>query len=360
MDNRLKILGLTRYTVLGASSRIRFYQYIPALRALDLELEVSPLLRDEYVERLYEKQATNWSELLMDYLTRIIQLFRIRSYDLIWIEKELFPNLPAWFERMLGRMEIPYVVDYDDAVFHNYDSSQQLFKRYLGGKIDEVMRNASLVTCGNSYLAGRAHTAGAQRVEILPTVIDLERYSVTVPESCDLLVVGWIGSPSTVKYLDVVAEPLKELAKECRLQVRVIGAQFASTGLDVVCVPWSETTEVNEIQKFDIGVMPLVDSPWERGKCGYKLIQYMACGLPVVASPVGVNQEIVENGVNGYLAKTSDDWLKAFRLLGTDAAFRRDMGARGRFAVEQKYCLQVAAPHVVKLFRQVLAQRVLK
>jgi glycosyltransferase involved in cell wall biosynthesis len=154
----------------------------------------------------------------------------------------------------------------------------------------------------------------------------------------------------------MVTSPLKALAAECPLQLRVVGAQFASPSLDVVCAPWSEETEVSEIQRFDIGIMPLVDSPWERGKCGYKLIQYMACGLPVVASPVGVNEEIVVNGENGYLARTPDDWLTAFRMLSADAVFRRNMGAFGRLAVERKYCLQVTAPRVAKLFNDVMVQ----
>jgi glycosyltransferase involved in cell wall biosynthesis len=248
-------------------------------------------------------------------------------------------------------------VDYDDAVFHNYDLSGNPFKRFMADKIDRVMRQAALVTCGNSYIAERARAAGSRRVEIVPTVIDLERYSIAAPEKNIPLVIGWIGSPSTVKYLETVAITLKELAAECPLELRVVGAQFSLPGLDVVCVPWSEATEVNEIQKIDIGIMPLVDSPWERGKCGYKLVQYMACGLPVVASPVGVNEEIVTHGVNGYLARTSDDWLNAFRMLCADAESRRKMGALGRLSVEQKYCLQVMAPQVARLFHEVLDQR---
>ena len=356
-DNVVKILALTRYGQLGASSRLRFYQCLPALRALGIEVQLAPLLRDDYLRRFYENRATDWLALFKDYLSRLFTLLESRRFDLLWIEKELFPNLPAWFESLLAHRGIRYVMDCDDAVFHNYDSAANPLKRSLAGKIDTVMRHADLVICGNSYLAERARSAGARRVEIVPTVIDLERYPAMVPAENDRPVIGWIGSPSTVKYLEIVAAPLKELAAVCPLQLRVVGAQLAWHGLDVVCVPWTESTEVSEIRKFDIGIMPLADSPWERGKCGYKLIQYMACGLPVVASPVGVNRDIITQGQNGYLAGSPEEWKSALRSLCADADARRRMGARGRQTVEQVYCLQVTARRLAQLFHECLEQK---
>ena len=342
---------------MGASSRMRFYQYLPDLQSQGIEIEVSPLLSDGYLKRLYAKQATNWRGVINDYLKQMVRLLTVRDYDLLWIEKELFPNLPPWFEQVLARRGVRYVADYDDAVFHNYDQSLNPLKRLVRNKIDSVMQHAALVVCGNSYLAERACCAGARRVEVIPTVVDLNRYAVVKPREHGKLVIGWIGSPSTVKYLDLVAEPLKELARELPVQLRVVGASCAVPGLDVVCRTWTEAGEAEEIQQFDLGIMPLADSPWERGKCGYKLIQYMACGLPVVASPVGVNTEIVAHGVNGFLAQSQDEWLTAIRALSTDAASRRDIGARGRRSVEQNYCLQVTAPRLARLFHEILAGR---
>jgi glycosyltransferase involved in cell wall biosynthesis len=265
----------------------------------------------------------------------------------------MFPNLPAWFEQGLNLMGIRYVVDYDDAIFHNYDLSSNPLKRLFAKKIDKVMQGAALVVCGNAYLAERARQAGARRIEIVPTVVDLERYAVGDQKQGGRIVIGWVGSPTTAKYLEVVAPALQEIAAEFPVQLRVIGAQFDLPGLDVDCRLWSEESEVREIQNFDIGIMPLLDSPWERGKCGYKLIQYMACGVPGIASPVGVNKEIIANGVNGYLAASKDDWLSAFRLLCTNAQARRAMGEHGRRMVEQRYCLQVTGPFLAKLFQEV-------
>jgi glycosyltransferase involved in cell wall biosynthesis len=218
------------------------------------------------------------------------------------------------------------------------------------------MRGAELVVCGNAYLAERAWHAGAQRVATIPTVIDLERYSVLSSMARERIVVGWMGSLSTVKYLEIVAPALKALAAKLPLQLRVIGAQFALPGLEVDCRPWAEESEVNEIQDFDIGIMPLTDSPWERGKCGYKLIQYMACGKAVIASPVGVNQEIVQHEINGYLASTIDEWVYAFHTLCSNSQNRLAMGAQGRQLVEEKYCLQVTAPRMAQLFYEVVAE----
>lgn len=347
----MRVLALSRYGRLGASSRMRIYQYVPVLQAMGIEVEVSLLLSDNYIRRLYAGQATNWLGVFHDYLMRTVRLLSAKKFDLLWIEKELFPNLPAWFEQALRALNVRYVVDYDDAIFHNYDLSPHPAKRLLIDKIDKVMRHSALVVCGNAYLAERAHAAGARHVEIIPTVIDLERYEVGGPLSRDHFVIGWIGSPSTAKYLDLVAPALKALAAEFPLRLRVIGARFSWPGLDVDCRSWKEDSEAEEIQDFDIGIMPLIDSSWERGKCGYKLIQCMACGKPVIASPVGVNREIVVDGVNGYLASTGDEWIRAFRALLLDAQNRAAMGAQGRGFVEEKYCLQVTAPRLAQLFQ---------
>jgi glycosyltransferase involved in cell wall biosynthesis len=354
----MKILALTRYGRLGASSRMRTHQYVPIWQSMGIDIQVSPLLRDDYIKRLYAKQATNWYDVINDYLMQVVRLLSARKFDLLWIEKELFPNLPAWFEQALSALNMRYVVDYDDAIFHNYDLNLHPAKRLLADKIDKVMRNSALVVCGNAYLAERAHFVGSRNVEIVPTVVDLDRYSVTKSKIRPMLVVGWIGSPSTVKYLDVVLPALKIVAAEFPLQLRVIGAQFTSPGLDIDCRSWSEESEASEIQDFDVGIMPLIDSPWERGKCGYKLIQYMACGRPVAASPVGVNREIVEHGINGYLASTVDEWTHAFRALYSDSQYRLDMGEHGRRYVEEKYCLQVTAPRLFQLFHEAAIKRV--
>lgn len=352
----LKVLALTRYGRAGASSRIRFLQFLPHLEQLGVFVDVAPLLRDAYLTRLYAGAGRAMTEIAIDYLRRISQLFKVKQYDLLWIEKELFPDLPPWVETWLNRFGIRYVVDYDDAIFHNYDLSRNPLRRFLAKKIDSVMRSASVVVCGNRYLAERAQRAGSKAVEILPTVVDLDRYSVRPTESSSLVTIGWIGSPATAKYLSLVAPSLKLLAEKFPLKLCVVGANPEMEGVEVVSRQWSELSEVGDIQSFDIGIMPLEDSPWERGKCGYKLIQYMACGIPVVGSPIGVNQEIVRHGQNGYLASTPDEWVGVLSDLIADSVRRTHMGTVGRGLVEQEYCVQVVAPKLADVFSRVIYQ----
>ena len=337
---------------------MRFLQYIPLLEAGGVEVCVSPLLSDEYLKTYYAGRSAHWMGLFIVYLRRMLVLLKVRKYELIWIEKELFPNFPAWFEMLLIRFGVAYVVDYDDAIFHNYDLSVNPLKKLMSRKIDKVMRASDLVVCGNAYLAERASQAGARRVEVLPTVIDLQRYTVSHTDDRKTIVLGWVGSPATVKYLEGISSVLQRLSAKFSIRLCVIGAEFFAEGLDVECRPWTEENEVTDIQDFDIGIMPLHDSPWERGKCGYKLIQYMACGLPCVASPVGVNETIIKNGINGYLASNMEEWFETLNLLCVDTEARRSMGDQGRQMVEQTYCIQVTAPRLARLFAEVVAAEV--
>lgn len=350
----MRLLILPRYGALGASSRLRMLQYEGALRAEGWQVDVAPLLDDAYVTGLYAGNVAAWP-VVRSYLQRLRTLLSRRHYDVIWVEKELFPWLPSLLELALIPRRTALVVDYDDAVFHRYDEHRSAFVRQvLGRKIDAVMRRANVVTAGNEYLAQRARSAGCRRVEWLPTVIDLDRYPPgMVAKSAGPVVVGWIGSPSTAGYLQMVAPALIELTRAQPLRCVAIGAradQVAGTPFEAW--PWTEDTEVALLRQLDIGIMPLPDAPWERGKCGYKLIQYMACSLPVVASPVGVNRDIVRAGENGYLATTPRGWVDALAALVQDPARRAAMGANGRRQVEDVYCLQTQAARLAAMLKQ--------
>ena len=284
--------------------------------------------------------------------SRAADLCRVRRYDLVWIEKEIFPFFPAIAEWLVTRLGIPYVVEYDDATFHRYDLHANAAVRILlGRKIDSVMRNASLVIAGNEYLADRASRAGALRIEIVPTVIDLQRYACVSREASEPVVVGWIGSPATSAYLLTIAPAIEALATGPGVRFVAVGASADSVAeLPLEVIAWSEETEVSTLQTFDIGVMPLADSPWEKGKCGYKLIQFMACSLPVVASPVGVNEKIIRHGDNGYLwAASLEEWERSLQDLVRDRELRREMGDRGRADVESTYCVQVQVPRLQQM-----------
>jgi glycosyltransferase involved in cell wall biosynthesis len=351
--NFMRVLVLPRYGVQGASSRLRFYQFLPALKAAGLDSSVSPLIDDGLLLRKYRTHRYGAVPLLVSYAQRVRALLSGRRFDLLWIEKEALPWLPAWVEKaLLGRT--PYVLDFDDAIFHNYDRHHSAWVRSaLGSRIDKLMAGAQVVIAGNGYLAKRAGEAGASRVQIMPTVVDLERYLLKpVTSSCGRVRIVWIGSPSTARYLSMIAEPLADLARTHEFTLRVIGdSRVHLSGVDVETVEWSADSEAAMIRECDIGVMPLANTEWELGKCAYKLIQYMACGLPTVASPVGSNTEVTVDGRTGYLAYDASDWTARLSALMTSETLRRRLGAEGRARVEQSYSLQRIAPLLTEALR---------
>ena len=347
-----KILLLSRYGNLGASSRYRSYQYIPYLRKEGIEITVAPLFDNDYINDLYAGRKKNLLKVLRVYAKRIINLYHVRGFDVIWIEKEALPWLPAWIEHKLGLTKVTYIVDYDDAIFHRYDQHHfKLIRWILGKKIDRIIQYAALVLVGNEYLLERAKKAGARRIELLPTVVDLRKYPSTFFNDNDIFIIGWIGSPITSHYLKLVIPALEEICKNNTARLVLIGAKREDlpTNIPVKYVSWSEETETKEIQKFDVGIMPLPNNVWERGKCGLKLIQYMACGKPVIGSSVGVNKKIIKHGINGYQARNIDEWIWAINKLKDDPKLRQKMGKAGRKIVEKNYCLQVTAPKLLKI-----------
>jgi glycosyltransferase involved in cell wall biosynthesis len=347
----MRVLALPRYERLGASSRVRMYQYIPYLAGHGIHVEASAFLCDDYVTRLYSG-GSRGGRILDAYRRRLRVLRHIAQFDLIWIEKEALPWMPAWAERRIERLRIPYIVDYDDATFHNYDSHRlPAVRAILGRKIDEVMRRAAIVVAGNTYLAGRATTAKARRVEIVPTVVDLDHYPIEPREQNPTFTVGWIGTPVTAPYLRVAENGLAAVCRNGAARLVTVGSgPIRLDGVPLEVRAWTEETEAAGMRCVDAGIMPLPDAPWERGKCGYKLIQYMACAKPIVASPVGVNCQIVDHEVNGFLASSTEEWERALFSLRDDAETRGRMGRAAREKVERLYSLQVTAPRMLALF----------
>jgi len=353
----MRILLLSRYERLGSSSRVRFYQYTPYLVSEGIEIQEAPLLSDEYILRLYDGKSVNTASIIKAYIRRISWLLRSRTFDLLWIEKEVLPWLPAWAEFLLS-IRIPYVVDYDDAVFHRYEYHQsRIMRNLLGKKIDNVMQYATLVIAGNEYLAQRAQQAGTKWVEIIPSVVDVEQYPVKKVKKG--LNIGWIGSPATASFLNALSSILEKLVEYSDVRLTLIGAGKIDPlpGISKTLLPWNESTEVADLQTFDVGIMPLSDGPFERGKCGYKLIQYMASGLPVIASPVGVNKRIVEPGKNGYLASTDNEWFDALEQLKVSIEKRQQMGLAGRKKAKENYNVHVTAPRLIELFQSVVERK---
>lgn len=264
---------------------------------------------------------------------------KLSSFDMVYVDREIFDNETTDMEERFRSSCRRLVIDLDDAVFLRYPD-----------KFDRLLKMADLVICGNRYLVEYARPKSSRRC-LVPTSVDLEMYSVRSEKIADIPVIGWMGTAGNVRYLSVAAEALRRLAAEQKFELRIIAPNLDElksmdlSGVQIRHEFWTPETETHQLQQFDVGLMPLfADQPWDVYKCGAKLIQYLAVGVPGVASPVGVNSEILDNDQNGYCAQTTEDWLNALRQLLQSPALRRQMGLRGRRTVEDRYSIQANYP----------------
>jgi glycosyltransferase involved in cell wall biosynthesis len=337
----MKVLFLTKYSRMGASSRLRSYQYFPFLISNSVDVTVSPLFNDNYLTNIYAGRK-NIKDIFLSYFKRFLILFTLFKYEVVLIEYELFPFLPAWGERLMKLFGVKYIVDYDDAIFHNYDLSKSfLIKNLLGNKIDIVMKLSNAVIVGNEYLEQRAIRSGSKRIYVIPTVIDTHNYHINDTHNKGSFMIGWIGSPSTFKYLLSLRNAIEKLNYNYNITIIHIGSNRLLNWplIKEEQIDWTEQSEINSIRRFDVGVMPLFDTKWEKGKCSFKLIQYMGCSLPVVASAIGMNKQVVTIN-NGFLVNSMEEWYIALERYILDKNLRLIHGKNGRRIVELNYSLE--------------------
>jgi glycosyltransferase involved in cell wall biosynthesis len=354
----IKVLILPRYDAQAASCRHRFLQYIPFLTQQGFECTVSPLFDMVYTREVLRNGRRRTGAAALSLARRLLTILGSRQYDLLVVYAELLPYAPPALEWWLWRSRMPYVLDFDDAFFHRYDRhSSALVRSMLGSKIATVVKYATVNCAGSEYLAEYARHF-SERVELVPTVVDITRFPASPPPTAgDRFRIGWIGSPSTTAHLQGVVPELREFCRNRNAEVVAIGARpFETDGLPVRWVEWAEATEVAELARTDVGIMPLPSSEWAAGKCGFKLIQTMACWRPVVASPVGENCRIVEEGVSGFFA-ADGQWFQALDRLYSSPGLRQQLGIHGRRQIEQRYSLQVWQPRVARLWKDAAATR---
>ena len=337
---------------MAGSSRMRSFQYFPFLEEEDYEITVKPFFDEAYLKDFYAGKK-NIFAVLKSYIRRFFVLFSVFKYDKIVVEKEIFPFLPASAEMLLNVFDRKYIVDYDDAIFHNYDkNSKPIIRKFLGNKIAKVMKYSSMVVAGNTYIAEYAKKSGAKKIEIIPTVIDLERYSIKNHTENKSFIIGWIGTKTTFeKHLLPCRNWIKSLQQNNpNIHFHIVGiTDNMDLGENVKYIQWTEETEVSEIQKMNVGIMPLQDSDWEKGKCAYKLIQYAACGIPGIASDVGMNSEVCIENKTGFIANNEEEWQEKILFLKNNPIARNEMGKNARTLVEEKYCIQATAGKWIKI-----------
>ncbi len=338
--------------------RYRIEQWEPLLKGYGVELTHQPFEDEELHTLLYQPgHLTQKLKLVSKAVQRRRSLMRsVRNFDLVYLFREAALLGPPIFERWLRYTGVPIVFDFDDAIFVSYKSPSNGYLSYLkfAAKAKAVCRLSSHVMVGNPYLAGFASRFN-DRVTVVPTTIDTDKYLVQEKDTADVPVIGWTGSYSTVQHLDTIRGALKKLAAREKFRLRVIGTPtYELEGIDVDAMLWRSETELEDLRQVDIGVMPLPDDDWSKGKCGLKALQFMALGIPTICSPVGVNTDIIQDGENGFIAGTEDEWVEKMSQLLRSAALQRTLGRAGRETVERKYSARVQAPRVFEIWHSVL------
>jgi glycosyltransferase involved in cell wall biosynthesis len=362
----IRVLALSPIPEEGAGCRFRIAQFIPYLESVGIQVTLSSLFNADFFHLVYKpghyvRKAVTFAGLS---LKRLDSLRAASRFDAILIYREIFPIGPAVIERLLGmRRRPPIVFDFDDAIFLPSVSDANRVIRALKqpGKVATIIRHSDHVIVGNEYLASYARQF-SRAVTVIPTCVDttkfvpsLEAVSRNGSEGSRQPVVGWIGSPTTAAYVRRLATVFRRVRERHPFLLRVSGTgdSFDVSGVETENALWTLGGEVQLFNTCDVGVYPLFDDEWSKGKCGFKAIEFMACGVPVVAAAVGVNREIIDDGANGFLASTEDEWVEKLGRLLADRELRRRFGEAGRRVVEERYSLKVQAPRLAATLREV-------
>ena len=345
------------------AQRFRFEQYLDHLEANGFEPRLSYLISEEDDHALYAAghYGAKFRILLKSAYRRWLDTLRASEYDIIFVQREAFMTGTTLFESAFGRSRAKLVFDFDDAIWLPNVSSQNRILRWLkdSGKTARIIRMADLVFAGNPYLAQYAASYN-DRVEVIPTTIDTDHYRRTSREDRGSVCIGWSGSVTTIQHFEHAVPALMEITRRYgdRVRFKVIGdAGYQRPELGIRGDAWSRENEVADLNEIDIGIMPLPDDAWARGKCGLKGLQYMALEIPTVMSPVGVNTDIVEDGRNGFLASTTEEWVEVLSRLIESPALRQQIGRAGRETVVEGYSVESQKDRYIRCFNELLEAR---
>ncbi|HAX61176.1 MAG TPA: hypothetical protein DCX95_01255 [Elusimicrobia bacterium] len=338
------------------ASRFRVLQYIKYLKQAGFIPTVKPTVPDkDFSPRQLFPKLYNFNKWLARVISLFLYLYMLLNrmfdvlasirYDIVFLQRDLYSIRQPMLEKLLSILNKNIIFDFDDAIF--------LQNRK---KIARIIQLSKHVIVGNSYLEKFAKTF-TNNVTVIPTVIDTSKYHLRHENTSEQVIIGYVGSSSTLNYLSNIKNCLLYLTKKYNnIQIRILsiftGTKFTFIE-NSVYIEWTPENEISEISRFDIGLMPLDDNEWTRGKCGAKILQYMAGGIPTVASPVGVNSEIIQDGFNGFLASTDEIWIKKLSILIENRELRKQMGIAGRKTVEEKYSVEVNFPKLIEVLKKV-------
>lgn len=360
----MKVLALASYPTQAAATRFRLEQFVGPLSERGITLTIRPFLDAKLFEQLYQPRAIPHTTLglLKSGVRRFKDLLTARSTDVVLVQREAMMFGPPLIEWLVTHAcTRPMMLDLDDATYVPYTSPTygRLGKALKWfSKTDDLIRWASIVTCGNRAIAEYVTSKGTRAV-VIPTVVHTDIFRPATRPQGRELVLGWVGTHSTFPYLESLFPVLRKLAEDHQFRLRIVGAgrkEVSIPGVQIENLEWKLEREVEDFQSFDIGLYPIVPGmyadEWAAGKSGFKAIQYMAVGIPYVACPVGAIKEIGEVGVTHFYATTNDEWRSALTTLILDRERREKMGAAGRCQALENFGLSAQADKLAEALRE--------
>lgn len=328
------------------SQRFRFEQYLEFLKQNGYDYDFSFLITPEDDKIFYSpgnlfKKGTIF---LKCFMKRLGDAMKANQYDIIFIQREAFMTGTTFFEKQFARSKAKVIFDFDDSIWmQNVSDANKKFSFLKdASKTSSIIALSDMIFAGNQYLADYAKPFNTN-IRIVPTTIDTDEYQRMEQPGDGRVCIGWSGSITTIQHFKFAVSALLKIKEKYgnRIKIKVIGdANYKNDELDVISLNWNKQDELRELSSFDIGIMPLPDDEWAKGKCGLKGLQYMALEIPTIMSPVGVNSQIIQSGVNGFLATTDDEYIQAISTLIDNEILRKKMGAEGRRTVVEQYSVK--------------------
>lgn len=363
MSDTLRVLALATYPDLGAATRLRVAQYVPLLAEQGIAVDVRPFLSQRIFTGMYDRKRVliTAGGIVTGIARRARDVLRLGDYDVVFLQREaalVGPPVVEW----LAKRRLPVVLDLDDSTY--LERKSDVFGPLAAvlksqGKTDRLIRWSEHVVCGNPTIAAYVEQFG-KPTTILPTIVDLDRYTPRAQSNENELTVGWIGTHSTFAYWRTLLPVFRRLAQTHRFRLRIIGGRVEDVSVDGVQVeslPWSLDRELDDLRSFDVAVYPMTKDEWAEGKSGLKAIEYLSCGIPYVATPVGVVAEIGIAGETHLEADSEDEWYDALSRLLTDASLRERMSRSGRAYAEEHYSTRRTATTLGHVLREAATKK---
>ena len=358
----MKVLFIVPYPTEGPSNRYRVEQYLPFLKDNGISYCLRPFITSKFYKMLYSKgnRLKKTAYFLLGYIKRLTDIVRAINYDIIFIHIEAFPFGPPFFEWIFYSMKKPIIFDFEDAIYLSFSDGAGRFRRLkFPQKFYPNLTMSSHIMVCNNYLKDK-FSGYNSNITVIPTSIDTDKFKVrNIKDSNNNLLIGWIGSHTTLICLNQIIPVLQKLSQRYEFSLKIVGGgrEFKIPGVRIINERWTLEKDVENYQSLDIGVYPLPDNEWARAKTPFKTIQYMSVGVPTVVSNVGGNREIIQDGINGFLASAEKEWIEKLILLIENPKLRKKIGMEGRKTVEEKYSIKVNAPKYLKVLWKVYEKR---